>query len=57
MSKFKLTLDELKTGDFHKEVNGLTIYYKDDVASKLPRLHISYENGRLGLRDLKNEVE
>lgn len=33
------------------EARGLTIYYRDDVASKLHRLHISYENGRLGLRD------
>ncbi|MFC4321968.1 hypothetical protein [Litchfieldia salsa] len=53
MSKFKLTLDELKEEDYVTEENGLTIFYQDDVATKLHRLSITYENGRLGLRDLE----
>jgi hypothetical protein len=51
LSKFKLTLDELKAGDQQIEVNGLPILYREDVAGHLNRLHITYENGRLGLVD------
>lgn len=52
MSHFKLTLDEFKSGDFVKEVKGLTIYYREDAAPHLNRLSVTYENGRLGLKDL-----
>ncbi|MBD8069436.1 hypothetical protein [Bacillus sp. PS06] len=37
------------------EVMGLPIYYQEDVADKLHRLQIIYENGRLGLRDTDND--
>jgi Fe-S cluster assembly iron-binding protein IscA len=54
LSNFKLTLDELKDGDFETEANGLKIFYQKDVQPHLHRLHISYENGRLGLKDKNN---
>ncbi|WP_268876505.1 hypothetical protein [Litchfieldia alkalitelluris] len=37
-----------------KEIKGLNIYYREDVATKLHRLEIIYENGRLGLKDKNN---
>ncbi|WP_167577489.1 hypothetical protein [Ammoniphilus sp. YIM 78166] len=46
-----MTLDEFKSGDFVTEVNDLTIYYREDVAPHLHRLSVSFQNGRLELRD------
>ncbi|WP_367760057.1 hypothetical protein [Ammoniphilus sp. 3BR4] len=52
MSKFKLTLDELKNEDWVMEVNDLRIFYREDVVSHLHRLYISFQDGRLELRDM-----
>jgi hypothetical protein len=54
LSKFKLTLDELREGDDRREVNGLPIFFREDVASHIHRLKIIYENRRLGLLDNKD---
>ncbi|RAL26393.1 iron-sulfur cluster biosynthesis family protein [Thermoflavimicrobium daqui] len=53
LSNFNLIFDHFKNGDYVKVKNGLTIYYRDDVASYLHRLYISFENGRLELRDIE----
>jgi Fe-S cluster assembly iron-binding protein IscA len=54
LSKFKLTLDELKDGDIVQEINGLTIYYQSDMKSLIGRVYIDYKNKRLELRDTEN---
>ncbi len=51
ISNFKLTLDEFQTGDYQIEKNGLKIFYREDVLPHISSLVISYENGRLSLRD------
>ncbi|MFC7440976.1 hypothetical protein [Laceyella putida] len=56
LSKFHLTLDHFKDGDYVTEANGLTIYYREDVVPHLHRLHISYKNGRFELRAVDHSL-
>jgi Fe-S cluster assembly iron-binding protein IscA len=53
LSKFKLTLDEFRNKDYVRNIDGLTVYYREDVKPYLHRLYISYENRRLVLKDVE----
>jgi hypothetical protein len=52
VSKFKLTLDEFKTGDHTIKATGLTVYYREDAEPHIHRLFIAFENKRLVLKDV-----
>ncbi|MBU9713408.1 hypothetical protein [Evansella tamaricis] len=51
MSKFKITLDEFKEGDYKIEFDRIPIFFDCDVKKHINRLYITYEQGKLTLND------
>lgn len=55
-SKFKLTLDECNHDDTVIIISDIHFLYNEEVITKHHRLHITYENGRLSLKDSEKSI-